>query len=352
MQSLEAAIRLVIVGQVLLIALIFLSGTGNRVARVSGALFMIAVASYLCMSSQVLRTPLQGILPVIMFMTVALPYFLWTFARCIFDSPLPPSPWLVLFVTIGIAVWMVFVAGDSVPAVAFDWAFVGIRLVSLIIVGNTLWLAAIGRRDDLLERRRRFRPVFVSLVSIQVIAVLIVELVLGTDEPPSWLAMMNVIVIGAMTMGLSIPLLRLAEDFFPTKAQRSDGASNPQKPGLGAADRVLYDKLTAAMDAGSYRQTGLTISALAEQLGYPEHQLRRLINRHLGFRNFSFFLNSLRIEEATSRLADPEQARTPILTIALDLGYASLGPFNRAFREFTGMTPSAWREQAIPPVSE
>ena len=82
------------------------------------------------------------------------------------------------------------------------------------------------------------------------------------------------------------------------------------------------------MDAGLYRRSGLTITALAAELGYPEHQLRRLINQHLGFRNFSFFLNSFRIEEATERLSDPAEARKPVLTIALDLGYGSLGPFN------------------------
>ena len=33
----------------------------------------------------------------------------------------------------------------------------------------------------------------------------------------------------------------------------------------------------------------------------------------------------------------------PILTIALDSGFQSLGPFNRAFKAETGMTPSAYR---------
>jgi len=41
-----------------------------------------------------------------------------------------------------------------------------------------------------------------------------------------------------------------------------------------------------------------------------------------------------------------------VLTIALDLGYGSLGPFNRAFKEMTGMTPTAYREKTIPANSE
>ncbi len=36
----------------------------------------------------------------------------------------------------------------------------------------------------------------------------------------------------------------------------------------------------------------------------------------------------------------------PILTIALTVGYNSINPFNRAFRDTKGMTPSAYRAQA------
>jgi AraC-like DNA-binding protein len=77
-----------------------------------------------------------------------------------------------------------------------------------------------------------------------------------------------------------------------------------------------------------------------------------LVNRHLGYRNFSAFLNGYRIGEAKNRLADPELARTPVLTIALDLGYGSLGPFNRAFKATTEMTPTEYRDRAIPARSE
>ncbi|MFI4995652.1 MAG: helix-turn-helix domain-containing protein [Hyphomicrobiales bacterium] len=42
-------------------------------------------------------------------------------------------------------------------------------------------------------------------------------------------------------------------------------------------------------------------------------------------------------------LADPGQASVPILTIALDAGFSSIGPFNRAFKARTGQTPSEYR---------
>ncbi|HBL92121.1 MAG TPA: AraC family transcriptional regulator, partial [Hyphomonas sp.] len=36
----------------------------------------------------------------------------------------------------------------------------------------------------------------------------------------------------------------------------------------------------------------------------------------------------------------------PILSIAMDCGFGSLGPFNRSFKAMTGLTPSAYRRQA------
>ena len=46
---------------------------------------------------------------------------------------------------------------------------------------------------------------------------------------------------------------------------------------------------------------------------------------------------------------DPAQARSSISTIAYELGFGSLGPFNRAFKDATGVTPTAWRAS---PISE
>ncbi len=71
--------------------------------------------------------------------------------------------------------------------------------------------------------------------------------------------------------------------------------------------------------------------------------MRRTINEQLGHRNFTSFLNGYRLAEVKSALADPAQKEVPIITIALDAGFGSLGPFNRAFREAEGMTPSTYR---------
>jgi AraC-like DNA-binding protein len=72
-----------------------------------------------------------------------------------------------------------------------------------------------------------------------------------------------------------------------------------------------------------------------------------VINGGLGHRNFNAFLNGYRIAEAKAALADPAQADVPVLTIAMDAGFNSLGPFNRAFKSETGLTPSEYRRGAL-----
>src|SRR5262249_41862311 len=96
-----------------------------------------------------------------------------------------------------------------------------------------------------------------------------------------------------------------------------------------------------------YARTALSLGALARLLDTQEHVLRRVINRGLGFRNFNDFLHAYRLPEAAQSLRDPAAARVPVLTIALESGYGSIGPFNRAFRSRFGMTPTQYRRGAL-----
>ena len=94
-----------------------------------------------------------------------------------------------------------------------------------------------------------------------------------------------------------------------------------------------------------YREAGLTIAQLAEKLNLPEYRLRTFIHRELGFRNFNAMLHAYRVEEASQALVDADKHGVPVLTIALSVGYQSITPFNNAFRQIMGVTPSEYRKQ-------
>ena len=346
MLSFETALRLIVIGQELLIAGVFLFGRGSIGTRLSGTAFLVCVAAYLIVSDPFLRDAVAVLAAPLTLLAIVVPHSLWIFARAVFEAPWPRA-WVVsAFALLSIGVWATFIGEDKYVTGVINAASAALHLASLVIVGHALLIAGKGRPDDLIESRRLFRMFFVGIVALQVGVVLTVELILG-ETASDWLSLLNVVVIAVLTPGLAIPLLQLDPEFVAREpAVRHDTATG-ETSDLSPTETVLKQALLSAMNEGAYLQHGLTIRALAEQLGYPEHQLRKLINGRLGFRNFSAFLNSYRIPEAKKTLADPDQVRMPVLTIALDLGYGSLGPFNRAFKAETGLTPTEYRHGAI-----
>lgn len=56
-------------------------------------------------------------------------------------------------------------------------------------------------------------------------------------------------------------------------------------------------------------------------------------------------INRRRVAAVQALLAAPAEQRD-LLTVALDVGFNSKASFNRAFQDFAGMSPSAWRSKS------
>lgn len=92
-----------------------------------------------------------------------------------------------------------------------------------------------------------------------------------------------------------------------------------------------------------YLDPEIKVSDLARRLRQPDYKVSRCITQHLGFQNFNQMINDYRTEEAKRLLSDPRFDELSILTIAMDSGFGSIGPFNRAFKQRTQQTPLAFR---------
>jgi len=194
------------------------------------------------------------------------------------------------------------------------------------------------------ESRRRARLGLVASVGGLALVVNCVEIAVFNYGAAPELRSVTQFGILLTTLVVSTALFRVREEelFAPIdQPQRRAPAELPD------ADRLAARLLAHMQSERPYRNETLTIAALAGQLGEPEYRLRRLINGTLGHRNFAGFLNDYRLGEVKQALADPAQREVPILTIALDAGFGSLGPFNRAFRQAEGMTPSEFRRAAL-----
>ncbi|MBB5516108.1 AraC-like DNA-binding protein [Rubricella aquisinus] len=215
------------------------------------------------------------------------------------------------------------------------------HLLMVMLFTHVIVIAIQSGKCDLVDTRILFRKWLTVLVPVVGIAITITDLIHGG-------------VMTGLASVLQTAVIFAVAFWFAMWSTQIDGAlvdtqtSEPEpSPDLSAPDRIELRRLNQAVEDGICFEPGLTISLLAERVDIPEHRLRRLINQGLGYRNFNAFLNDHRIAEAQRRLSDPARAREQIIQHAYALGYASLAPFNRAFRERLGTSPSAYRSEAL-----
>ncbi|MCK4765334.1 MAG: helix-turn-helix domain-containing protein [Candidatus Aminicenantes bacterium] len=93
-----------------------------------------------------------------------------------------------------------------------------------------------------------------------------------------------------------------------------------------------------------YRDENISLQLLSGKVGIPSHYLSQVINERMD-KNFIGLINSYRVQEAKKKLVDPKAAHLSILGIAFEVGFNSKAAFNRAFKKYTGMTPSEYRKK-------
>ncbi|WP_298450832.1 AraC family transcriptional regulator [uncultured Marinobacter sp.] len=216
------------------------------------------------------------------------------------------------------------------------------EVFEFFIIANGFWAVIADWSADLVEPRRKLRA-FVLVVAGTAVA--LVALAFNLDAA---YAVNRALVVSVTGVAIATFLLKgrfsdlsfrsgpppIVKTEHPVQAPETDTQAPPQHEHIA--------RLTSLMDERYYRTEHLTLKMLAGKLELPEYRTRALINKQLGYRNFNDYINQLRIAEASERLiAEPE---TPILNIALDVGYRTLSSFNRAFREIQQCTPTEFRQ--------
>jgi len=118
-----------------------------------------------------------------------------------------------------------------------------------------------------------------------------------------------------------------------------------EKASPDSEERRQHERIQAYMQREQpYLDSDLTLYKLAEQVQLPPHQLSQIINRQSG-QNFFDFVNQYRVEAVKQKIEAGEAYQQTLLALALDSGFNSKAAFNRAFKKFTGITPSVYRKQ-------
>ena len=226
--------------------------------------------------------------------------------------------------------------------IPFDLALLQLSL-TVLLFSWLFYVVIVSARGDLVENRRSFRVVFVSLITAFAILKTVFYAIYDVSAQPDWVPTAFATVMLVFEIVFAYWALRpggslWSSDETPTPRVTSETSELVDTHLLAQIDKAMAEEL--------WRREGLTIGEMADELSVPEHKLRHAINRDLGYRNFPAFVNGYRIDAAKAALSAPENAQKTILEIAYDVGFASLGPFNKAFRAMTGTSPRDFRRSA------
>jgi AraC-like DNA-binding protein len=325
-------------------------------------LTFVAWASYLaCSGAGDVCGVLQGpshLGSLILALNLAFPFILWLLSRQLLSDTLrvPFWAWLVLSLLLLSGMLGVWHWND----VAWAAARVLQKICAYVFVLMALWQVWRGGQDDLIEQRRQLRRRILLLAGLYSAGVLSAEIWLGHEPAPIWLIALHLLVMDLALLGLALWLLRPTSAFLawvhePPIVQSAesthDGSLDPEPREFTGPSRTprhdiaaLAGRVHAQMISERwFADSALSLASLSKQLHVPEYVLRRAIHEGLGQRNFPAFVNRYRLDEVARQLLDPAQDRLPILTLALEAGFGSIGPFNRAFRERFECSPSQYR---------
>ncbi len=150
------------------------------------------------------------------------------------------------------------------------------------------------------------------------VALLAMESRAGAAPSPSALAAAETLLRGLLAM--------LAADLQP--GATSEGGARTMWPEVS---RYLHDNLQAPP----------TLTALAARWGYTRSHFSRLFAAHFGLPPHRYLLNA-RLALAKELLRDTE---LPVAQVAELAGFADPAQFARRFRQATGLTATAYRQQ-------
>lgn len=306
----------------------------------TGLGFTLSILCYIIIESE----PIQSVTAlriVVGIGAISIPVLFWLLSGAIFDDHFVFVPSILIwFVVILLPHFNFFLTGLIQWSGFEQTASIIAQLTSLGFVVAGLYTALTTKQADLIDSRIRFRNIFIIVTATLITVTLVAEVMPIKKETVVVLQVLQRSSIFAITLYFLLSTFGLRAGFFFKEISKPKASP--------VDDPLLNNKLQLQMEEQKiYKKEGLTIGELATLMNEQEYRLRRLINGQLGFRNFNDFLNHYRINDACEILSDPTQNRKTILEIAYQLGYQSIGPFNKAFKDLKEMTPTAYRKSQL-----
>lgn len=298
---------------------------------------------------------------------------LYFHARCLMiDEPLGKLRWLLLpgIIYWCYQAWAFTTLGDYRDKWAFNDAFHEPVIVPLVLFTSAALIVAalvgllrlraryLAWLDDHLADGDRFDPVWLKhllIASIPLAGLWILDNAVGPILDLSYYdrfwadfaALFLLFFIAAEALArLQLPFPKMplmgiaasageAANSEPAPS-RTDKARDWTVDGQRLRDTIL--------EQGWHLESGISLQELSRRFGMNQTYVSRALNQGLGA-SFSDVINGLRVTHAQGLIG---RDGLSMLDIALESGFGSKASFNRAFKNHSGMTPSAWQRQEGP----
>ena len=264
----------------------------------------------------------------------------WLLVRALFRRPAAQReiwPLMLLLVLVAAGAFLRFESSDAATLPRMIDNVETLASSTLLLLATVEPLRGIGR--ELSKAERRFRIIFATgYATVLAIAVLWIDGSPTGSLAEQWQGSIKPGCALLALVGIAFAIWYRSRNPLPGSRKVKRQVQSTDADGLG--ERLLH-----LMDVQAvYALTDLKVADLARLVGEAEYKVTQCITGALGFRNFNHMTNYFRIGEAKRRLSDQHLDHLPILTIALDCGFGSIGPFNRAFKAETEITPTDFRK--------
>ncbi|MCI5056885.1 MAG: helix-turn-helix domain-containing protein [Flavobacteriales bacterium] len=329
-----------------LIILILLREVKKAKNIIFAVFFLLAALTFLIVYDKVLQPELWvlALIPI----GFNSSYFFWLFSKSVFDDNLRLHYKHFIYFLIASAIMLLSFLQSS-HQILFDpnTTDIGIQLfvkavpalMSLLFVVLAILESQKGRDKDLIETRIAFRCYFIPLTA-GLFVLTIAGRLSGSDftNIPPYIDFIHKLIILAILLPFLYLRVQFKKGFFFSIPQEEESLP------FETSEKLILSIQSYMTEQQTYLKEDISLKTIAQDLKIPEYKLRKAINAKLGYKNFNDFINSYRVKYACKILENNSNRDKTILEIAYSIGYKSISPFNKAFKELTGTTPTQYRK--------
>ncbi|WP_370338128.1 helix-turn-helix domain-containing protein [Parvularcula marina] len=324
------------------LALSFLGTSRQKLAAhpvlIYWALFVTGVFSFCLVAAA--GEHLGPLLPIFTFACSATCGIAWLLTRSLFRPD--GGRWPVVLVVVLYLTGFVLDLNADAPANIVTGVVSNIfTLISSTVLLLPLFEPLEGLRTTLPAEERTFRKRFVAGYALLFTAAVVLQREVAAFTVLDSMVIKVTCAVFAVA-GASIAVRYRLFHPLPAGSSRQQSRRTPLE-----ADHRLGARISQLLEAEQlFTNPEIKVADLSAALGEPDYKVSQAITGALGYPNFNRLINHHRIGQAKAMLGDEHHAGQSILSVAMECGFGSIGPFNRAFKEETGMTPGAYRTAA------